>query len=502
MVDPATPRAVIFDMDGVLTDSEPLINQSAVAMFRELGLQVAPEDFLPFVGTGEDRYIGGVAEKHQFTIHLPSAKKRTYELYLELVPHHLRPFPGASRLVQECRAAGLKTAVASSADRIKIDANLRQIGLPPESWDAIVSGEDVQNKKPAPDIFLAAAQKLGMNPADCVVIEDAPNGIQAAKAAGMKCVAVAQTFPADQLAAADRIQSALDDLTPGNLLADPAADSDSFPPGPLSPPTLSARPSRTIAQPFGFWATLGLSILIAGGILLTELAVVAALEITMAATHPFHGLEDIPWETNGFYWAVATLITTPVVVALVVVVSWLKRGLSVRDYLALRPVSRRRLLRWCIVLLGFAVVADLTSYLLQQPIVPEVMQDAYRTAGWPPLLWIAVVVCAPMGEELFFRGFLFKGWLHSPLGGWGTVLATSFIWAVIHQQYDLYGISIVFAVGLLLGYSRLRSGSIYPAITMHALMNLLAMTQTAAFVHFDLTSSFALALLIFPQPLP
>jgi uncharacterized protein len=95
------------------------------------------------------------------------------------------------------------------------------------------------------------------------------------------------------------------------------------------------------------------------------------------------------------------------------------------------------------------------------------------------LLWVAVVVCAPWGEEVFFRGFLFKGWLHSVLGGWGTVLLTSLIWAVIHLQYDLYGITTIFVGGLLLGYARLKSGSIYPPILMHTLMNVLAMTQTA-----------------------
>ena len=88
-------RAVIFDMDGVLTDSEPLINAAAVAMFQEQGLVVQPEDFLPFVGAGEDRYIGGVAEKHGFALDLAAAKRRTYELYLALVPSRLQAFPGA-----------------------------------------------------------------------------------------------------------------------------------------------------------------------------------------------------------------------------------------------------------------------------------------------------------------------------------------------------------------------------------------------------------------------
>src|SRR5215472_1394922 len=147
-------RAVIFDMDGVLTDSEPLINAAAIAMFAEHGLRVRPEDFLPFVGTGEDRYIGGVAELHHFPLDLPAAKRRTYEIYLELVPGKLEVFPGAVQLVKDCRAAHLLVAVASSADRVKVAANLSKIGLPIQFWDSVVTGEDVIKKKPAPDIFL------------------------------------------------------------------------------------------------------------------------------------------------------------------------------------------------------------------------------------------------------------------------------------------------------------------------------------------------------------
>src|SRR5512143_887365 len=105
-------QAVIFDMDGVLTDSEPLINAAAVAMFKEKGLEVRPEDFVPFVGTGEDRYIGGVAEKNRFAIDILAAKKRTYEIYLDLVPAKLEAFAGAPLLVHSCRSAGLRIAVA------------------------------------------------------------------------------------------------------------------------------------------------------------------------------------------------------------------------------------------------------------------------------------------------------------------------------------------------------------------------------------------------------
>ena len=211
-------QAVIFDMDGVLTDSELLINEAAIRMFREEGLEVKPEDFLPFVGAGEQRYIGGVAEKYHLTMDLKTAKARTYELYLELVPDQLNAFPGATDLVRTCRSNALLVAVASSADDVKVKANLDKIGLPPAYWDAVVTGEEVRNKKPAQDIFIEAAKKLDVFPDECVVVEDAINGVIAAKAAGMSCIAVAHTFPADKLNQADLVREkialvALTDLT-------------------------------------------------------------------------------------------------------------------------------------------------------------------------------------------------------------------------------------------------------------------------------------------------
>jgi HAD superfamily hydrolase (TIGR01509 family) len=211
-------RSVIFDMDGVLTDSEPLINSAAVAMFLENGLRVAPEDFSPFVGAGEDRYIGGVAEAHGYLLDLAEAKRRTYEIYLELLPKQLQAFPGACQLVRACQRLPLRVAVASSADAVKVRANLEHIGLPCAGWDAIITGEDVKNKKPAPDIFLAAAKRLGVPPGECVVIEDAVNGVAAAKRAGMRCVAVAQTFPAGRLRQADIVRESISAVTLADLV--------------------------------------------------------------------------------------------------------------------------------------------------------------------------------------------------------------------------------------------------------------------------------------------
>jgi len=210
-------RSAIFDMDGVLADSEPLICAAASEMFRERGLAVCAADFDPFVGAGENRYIGGVAEKYGLALDLAAAKARTYELYLQMVPGKLQVFPGAFELVTACRAAGWPCAIASSADRIKVDANLRKIGLPIETWQAVVTAEDVERRKPDPALFLKAAGRLGVPPADCTVIEDAVNGVAAAKAAGMRCVAVATSFPPEKLTQADLVRASIGDITLADL---------------------------------------------------------------------------------------------------------------------------------------------------------------------------------------------------------------------------------------------------------------------------------------------
>jgi len=210
-------EAVIFDMDGVLADSEPLICAAAIEMFRRRGIVVREDDFLPFVGAGENRYIGGVAEAYGVTLDIADAKAQTYAIYLEMVPDRLNVFPGAVDFVVACRAAGKRCAVASSADRIKIDANLNKIGLPSDGWDALVSAEDVQHPKPQPDIFLRAAARLGVSPAVCTVVEDAVNGVMAAKAAGMRCIAVATSFPAAKLAAADLVRTSIAEIEIADL---------------------------------------------------------------------------------------------------------------------------------------------------------------------------------------------------------------------------------------------------------------------------------------------
>lgn len=190
--------AVLFDMDGVLVDSEPVINEAAILGLAEYGVEAKPEDFIPFVGTGEDRYIGGVAQKYgvEYKIEM---KHRVYEIYLEIVPKKIEIFEGVQELLELLKSKGIKTALASSADKIKIIANLKAANISTDLFCEIVSGEDVVNKKPSPDIYLYAAKKIAMMSEDCIVVEDALNGIVAAKAANMRCIAVESSFSKEQL---------------------------------------------------------------------------------------------------------------------------------------------------------------------------------------------------------------------------------------------------------------------------------------------------------------
>jgi HAD superfamily hydrolase (TIGR01509 family) len=190
-------------MDGVLVDSESFAIEAAGRVLAEHGLHTDTAEFRPFIGTGEGHLLGGVAEKHGLAIDEEKAKARLYAIYLELIPGRLQALPGVFSFVQECHRRGLRLALASSADTVKVEANLHAIGLPRETFAVIVTGSEVKRKKPAPDIFLAAAERLGLPPALCIVVEDAVAGVAAAKAAGARCLALTTSFPAERLTAAD-----------------------------------------------------------------------------------------------------------------------------------------------------------------------------------------------------------------------------------------------------------------------------------------------------------
>jgi len=202
-------KAVLFDMDGVLLDSEEYICRAGILMFKEKGHEVKPEDFLEFTGMGENRYLGGVAEKNRIPFDLEKDKARTYEIYGEIVKGKLEAYDGVIEFIQKCRSRGFKLAVASSADPPKVEINLAEIGIPSSTFDTVVTGLDIEHKKPAPDIFIKAAERLGVHPSECLVIEDAVSGVTAGKAAVAKVLALTTSFSSEELSEADWIASLL-----------------------------------------------------------------------------------------------------------------------------------------------------------------------------------------------------------------------------------------------------------------------------------------------------
>ena len=197
--------AVLFDMDGVLVDSEEVTRLAAVLMFEEKGYRVLPEDFIPFAGVSALQSLGGVAKKYGVPFHAGRDKERTYQIYQQICTGRISALPGVFDFLQLCKSRRLKTAVTTSADKVKMLINLKEAGLPLQTFDAAVFAEMVRKTKPDPEIYLTASEMLGMQPADCLVIEDAPSGLQAAAAAGMKSLALSTTFPPGELRLADWI---------------------------------------------------------------------------------------------------------------------------------------------------------------------------------------------------------------------------------------------------------------------------------------------------------
>lgn len=179
--------AVIFDMDGVLVDGEPLHFAAVNELLAEEGRSISLEAYKPYMGTksGWTEMVRAMQLRHPAAHYSP----RYHELILRQYRERAEPMPGAGALVGGLRRAGLPVAVASSSVGPWVSACLARLELE-TLFDTVVSGSDVIQGKPAPEIYLLAAERLGVEPAACLAIEDAPAGVAAARAAGMTCWAV------------------------------------------------------------------------------------------------------------------------------------------------------------------------------------------------------------------------------------------------------------------------------------------------------------------------
>jgi len=203
-------RAILWDLDGVIVSTMEFHYKAFRQMLSEQGFTLEKEHFFgELIGLRNDailrELLGDLTEEE--TGRLTNQKEAGYR---RLVKGRVEALPGALELIARAITAGLRQAIVSSTPRENIDLILYELGLT-GAFDAIVSGDDVSKGKPDPEGFLLASQRLGVPPADCVVVEDAPEGIAAGKAAGMRCVGVTTTREAGKLAAADLVVDRLDD---------------------------------------------------------------------------------------------------------------------------------------------------------------------------------------------------------------------------------------------------------------------------------------------------
>ncbi len=179
--------AVIFDMDGVLVDGEPLHFEAVNELLGEEGRSISLEAYKPYMGTK----TGWADMLRDYGLSRPREEysARYSELILERYRDRSEPLPGAVELVRSLQAGGQRMAVASSSIEPWVEACLARIGLRGH-FELLVTGNDVERSKPEPDIYLLAAERLGVDPSHCLAFEDAPAGIESAKRAGMTVWAV------------------------------------------------------------------------------------------------------------------------------------------------------------------------------------------------------------------------------------------------------------------------------------------------------------------------
>lgn len=231
-------------------------------------------------------------------------------------------------------------------------------------------------------------------------------------------------------------------------------------------------------QAYPHWQLLGTflwgSLIIALYILAQALAVGAWLAYQ---GRPMSDLASIAY--NGTALSVSVIVSMVIGLVAIYIAVKLKKDSLLWDYLAIKPFSLSDLPKWIGALIVMIGLATALIYFTPGNQNEAFMVDMYETAKPKWLLFLAVVIAAPVFEEAFFRGFLFKGMRNSVLGVVGTIVMTSACWAAIHMQYDYTYIAMIFALGVVFGLARHKTGTVMLPMLLHALYNLVAMLQTS-----------------------
>lgn len=202
-------KAVIWDMDGVIADTAPFHFQAWQEVFHKRKIPYSREIFQQNFGKRNDIIVRSIVGEGYPESEMEAILVEKEGLFRAKAAGKLKPIPGALELIDELRGYGVKMALGTSSPIENGQFVTRQLGIE-DSFDAIVWGREVTEGKPSPQIFLLAAERLQVDPKNCVVIEDAVAGVAAAKRAGMKCLAVANSHPEEKLAEADLVVDSLE----------------------------------------------------------------------------------------------------------------------------------------------------------------------------------------------------------------------------------------------------------------------------------------------------
>jgi beta-phosphoglucomutase len=204
-------KAILWDMDGVIADSYSFHFAAWQETFAKRGIKFTKEDFTKLFGTRNDFIIGSIMGRELPERDVKIMVQEKEEKFRRKATGNIKPFPGAVRLLNAIKKGNFKLGLVSSTPKENIDLVLSELNLE-GMFDCIVFGQEVSESKPSPQIYLLAARELEVTPNDCLVIEDSPLGVKAAKTAGMKCLAIANTRPRQKLQEADKVADSVEDV--------------------------------------------------------------------------------------------------------------------------------------------------------------------------------------------------------------------------------------------------------------------------------------------------